>query len=285
MGANHQKEIAGYCEYTEPDFGLITNIGKAHLDGFGSEEGVLKGKTELYAFLAAHNGLVFVSDTNEKLKAKAAQFFSDCEKLIFYGKEENSFTHGKIVSENEFLKIAVSSKKEMVEIKTNLVGNYNFENAMAAICIGAYFGLPMNDIKNAIENYFPTNNRSQKIVSGTNEIILDAYNANPSSMSEALKSFDKIQSENKVAIVGEMMELGSGSEEEHQKIAEQIKAMKLMLRVFVGEGFAFLKDSEGLLYFEEAKKLKEWYTQQNFEHTIQLIKGSRKNKLETIIEK
>ncbi len=284
MGANHQKEIESYCKYTNPEFGLITNIGKAHLEGFGGEEGVLKGKTELYDYLGDGNGKIFISDFNEKLKNKAYGFFRDDHSFIFYGTNPNSLISGTIQPGSEFLNLSITAGNTTVELKTNLVGEYNFENVLAAACIGNYFGISLHEIKDAIESYMPTNNRSQKIRIGNNEIILDAYNANPSSMNEALKAFDKIDSKNKIVILGEMMELGENSKDEHDKITSQVLSMSLQLKVFTGTGFAFLSSNKDILYFENTDALKDWYNKQQFQNTIQLIKGSRKNKLETILE-
>ena len=279
MGANHQREIAGYCVYADPDMGLITNVGKAHLEGFGGEEGVVKGKTELYAHIAAKGGKLFVSSLSDKLVAKANEFVQP-DHIIYYGKREVDFCAGSIIGAGEFLSIKLNSGET---ISTQLVGSYNFENVMAAICIGTYYGISADDIKGAIENYIPTNNRSQKLSIGTNTILLDAYNANPSSMAEALQNFEKLDAANKIIIVGEMMELGEYSEDEHLKIIDKVNHMKLTQRIYVGDGFAMLRGGTGQLFFENTELLKEWYKAQHFENTTQLIKGSRKNALEKIL--
>ena len=279
MGANHQQEIAGYCTYADPDYGLITNIGKAHLEGFGGEEGVIKGKTELYAHIGHRKGKLFVSSDSALLVERASAFVGS-DQIIYYGTGVDDLCSGVVVHDTEFLTILTT---DGTTIRTNLVGQYNFDNAMAAICIGKYFGVPMADIKEALENYLPSNNRSQKVVIGTNTILLDAYNANPSSMTEALKNFAHLEAENKITILGEMMELGDYSHAEHLKIIEIISRMKLTERIFVGDGFHMLKGREGILYFENTELLKDWYQSQHFEHTTQLIKGSRKNGLERII--
>jgi len=280
MGANHQKEIEGYCAYVNPDFGLITNVGKAHLEGFGGEEGVLKGKTELFKFLGSKGGLLFVNDSHAKLLGKALEY-SSLEKIIYYGTNPSSFVSGEISGDGDLLSFIFNDK---TIINTNLVGDYNFENALAAVCIGKYFGVSSSDIKAALEEYVPTNNRSQKIVSGTNTIILDAYNANPSSMEEALRNFDSIKADKKMTIIGQMMELGDFSQEEHKRIAQQVLDMNLWKRVFVGKGFEFLKTDNDTLFFESTIALKEWYKKEVFEHTTQLIKGSRSNGLEVLLK-
>jgi UDP-N-acetylmuramoyl-tripeptide--D-alanyl-D-alanine ligase len=185
MGANHQGEIASYCEYTSPAYGLITNVGLAHVEGFGGFEGVVKGKTELYAYLSKNNGKAFVNAGNQILLNKIAAFKLD--QFITYGTSAGTFCRGFIVNNNEFLALSVAGELGEAMIQTNLVGSYNFENVLAAICIGKYFGVPMDDIKKAVETYVPSNNRSQKLAYGTNTIIMDAYNANPSSMEVALQ--------------------------------------------------------------------------------------------------
>lgn len=283
MGANHQKEIASYCEYVKPDYGLITNVGLAHIEGFGGFEGVVKGKTELYADLAKRGGKVFVCSENDVLLEKVSDFgfrISDLNAVISYGKSASAFCQGKPGNSKEFLSVITEGEA----IRTNLVGEYNFENVMSAVCIGKYFGVETTAIKQAIENYVPSNNRSQKIEWGTNTIILDAYNANPSSMTEALKNFQKIAAVNKVTILGEMMELGEYSGAEHKKIKELTDGMNLQQRVFTGGGFAFLKDEKDVLYFENTIQLKDWFKQQKLENTYLLIKGSRKNELEKILK-
>lgn len=296
MGANHQGEIAGYCEYTKPDYGLITNIGSAHLEGFGGIEGVLKGKTELYRDIASRNGKVFVSSESPVLveswqsaigspqsAVHSPQSTASNVNTIKYGKAADAYCQGEIKTGTEFLTVVT----EGVEIKTNLVGGYNFENVMSAICVGKYFGVELSQIKEAIENYTPTNNRSQKIVQGSTTIILDAYNANPSSMLEAIKNFEKIEAESKVAILGQMMELGEYSRAEHEKIFTASEQLQNTKRVFVGAGFEFvnqLPPTRSVKWFEKTEDLAAWYRQQQFENTAILIKGSRKNELEKILQ-
>jgi len=272
MGANHQGEIAGYCIYADPDFGLITNIGKAHLEGFGGEEGVIKGKTELYAHIGKKKGKLFVSSLSEVLVKKATEYL-EADHIIYYGSGEN-------ISQGEFLTVKTV---DGLIVRTQLVGGYNFENVMAAISIGRYFGIEDASIKEAIESYVPSNNRSQKLSIGSNTILLDAYNANPSSMTEALKNFEKLDAPDKITILGEMMELGTYSYEEHMRIIDMAGRMHLSQRVYVGEGFNMLKGKNDILYFENTEQLKGWYKSQHFENTTQLIKGSRKNALEKIL--
>ncbi|MFM2306132.1 MAG: hypothetical protein RLZZ367_801 [Bacteroidota bacterium] len=284
MGANHQGEIAGYCQYVKPDYGLITNIGRAHLEGFGGPEGVLKGKTELYRDIAARNGKIFLNADNEKLVNNWHPAANNTNTTITYGTGNNVFCRGSIGNSKEFLLIETGG----TTIQTNLVGDYNFENVMSAVCIGVYFNVPVDDIKSAIEAYTPTNNRSQKIMLGSNTIILDAYNANPSSMIEALKNFEKTEAPYKVAIVGQMMELGEYSQSEHEKIIAAVTtaAWQHVQRIFVGKGFEMLKGTTtpNVLWFETTDEVKAWFKQQAFSNTLMLIKGSRKNELEKILK-
>lgn len=288
MGANHQGEIAGYCEYVKPDYGLITNVGKAHLEGFGGFEGVVKGKTELYRDIAARSGKVFINADNTLLASHWLSVAPGIANTITYGKSLEAYCKGATGESTEFLSIVVDD----TTIQTNLVGEYNFENVMSAVCIGKYFEVPLPAIKNAIETYTPTNNRSQKIEWGSNTIILDAYNANPSSMIEALKNFEKYlagdNTKKGIAIIGQMMELGEYAAQEHEKIfaAANTSAWQNIQRVFVGKGFEMVKhlSASNLLWFETTDEVKHWFKQQAFENTLILIKGSRKNELEKILK-
>ncbi|HWB64141.1 MAG TPA: UDP-N-acetylmuramoyl-tripeptide--D-alanyl-D-alanine ligase [Chitinophagales bacterium] len=282
MGANHQLEIASYCQYTAPNYGLITNVGHAHLEGFGGFEGVVKGKTELYQYLAKNNGKVFVNADNPILFAKLLTQITDTNAVISYGTAEGVFCRAEKTDTGGFLSLSVLDNHHSVSISTNLVGAYNFENVLSAICIGKYFGVPMAQIKEAIENYTPANNRSQKLSFGSNIIIADAYNANPSSLNAALKNFEAMQGSHKMVIIGEMMELGEYAAEEHRKIAGQVAAMALQYRVFVGDGFSFLKNNNAVLWFPDSTAVKQWLQQLKPEHFHILIKGSRKNALEKI---
>ena len=280
MGANHQREIAGYCQYASPDYALITNIGKAHLEGFGGIAGVLKGKTELYEYTAGHGGKLFVPSSSEVLMQKAMSY-ADAAHIICYGQQATDYVQGEALLSGEFLSVKLSNG---TVIHTQLVGAYNLDNVLAAVCIGRYFGVEMVAIKAAIESYQPSNNRSQKLIIGTNTILLDAYNANPSSMVEALKNFEQLNTPNKIVILGEMMELGEYATAEHDKVIAQVMEMPLSQRIFVGQGFLKLKGASDVLYFENTDQLKAWYTAQQWEHTTQLIKGSRKNALERILK-
>jgi UDP-N-acetylmuramoyl-tripeptide--D-alanyl-D-alanine ligase len=287
MGANHQGEIASYCEYVQPDFGLITNVGVAHTEGFGGFEGVVKGKTELYRYIIEHNGRIFINGDNEILVntwSKLLEAKDSQANAIAYGQSPSAFCKGKLDSDKEFISVVAEGYK----IQTHLIGGYNFENLMSAICIGKYFGVEKGKIGEAIENYIPTNNRSQKLSFLSNTIILDAYNANPSSMCVALENFEKIEVENKVIILGEMMELGDYSIEEHDKIISMVtdNNWNKVKKVFVGKGFELVRQrsNRDMLWFEKTDEVKSWFKAQQFENCYILIKGSRKNELEKILE-
>ncbi|MCX6198414.1 MAG: UDP-N-acetylmuramoyl-tripeptide--D-alanyl-D-alanine ligase [Bacteroidetes bacterium] len=282
MGANHQGEIASYCEYVKPDYGLITNVGLAHIEGFGGFEGVVKGKTELYKDIALRGGKVFINCDTQLLIDELQITNYPPHDIISYGTNANAFCKGEVGGSKEFLSVLIEGEA----IQANLVGEYNFENVMSAVCVGKYFGVETTQIKEAIENYKPTNNRSQKISLGSNTIFLDAYNANPSSMLEALKNFEKIEAKNKVVVLGQMMELGKYSEEEHQKIVAALSSSRWqkVKKVFVGKEFKFLKTDSSVLWFEKTEEVKDWFKQQQFENSYVLIKGSRKNELEKILK-
>lgn len=276
MGANHQQEIASYCKMALPTYGLINNCGKAHLEGFGGEEGVKKGKGELYDYLRNCDGTIFINNDLEYLIEMA----QGIQKQISYGQHQAQYI-GKIYENNPFLQIAVINKKLETIIHTNLVGNYNFPNVMAAVAIGNTFHIPIEKIKKSIEQYQPDNSRSQLIRQGTNTIILDAYNANPSSMSLAIKNFAFADFLNKVVILGAMMELGKTSIEEHQNIVDILEQFHWNYVVLVGGGFLHTKHQ--YLYFENAIEASKWYHAQNFQHTAILIKGSRSFTMEKVL--
>lgn len=281
MGANHQGEIASYCRYVQPDYGLITNVGLAHIEGFGGFEGVVKGKTELYRHLVNGQGKIFVSADNDILNEQWKNAGFPPERVVTYGTAPNAYCSGHISGSGGFLQVSTCG----VTIHTNLVGQYNFENVMSAVCIGRYLGISPQKIKQAIENYVPSNNRSQKITAGTNTIILDAYNANPSSMSEAIKNFAAMQGgfSQRLLILGEMMELGPYSRAEHEKIAAQAAATGAQ-QVYVGEGFAFMQQQPGVTWLPDVQAAARWWQNHPLQNALVLIKGSRKNRLELVIQ-
>lgn len=279
MGANHQKEIASYCQWALPNFGLINNCGKAHLEGFGGIEGVRKGKGELYDFIADKDGTIFINADYDYL----ANMAINVNKQITYGEFAGEY-RAKIYEHEPFLKVANLGAGTEQLISTNLVGDYNLANIQAAIAVGKYFGVSDNEISDAIGTYTPTNNRSEhKEVKGIN-IILDAYNANPSSMKAALDSFDKMSHANKIVMLGAMMELGDTSAMEHQEILTYAKQKNLKQVIVVGKEFEASANNNGVLYFENATSAKEWFWENVSKEDWVYIKGSRLTAMEKIIE-
>ena len=276
MGANHLQEIAGYCEYTQPTHGLITNIGKAHLEGFGSVENVKKGKGELFEYLNLHNGTAFVNTDDETVLALSSQM----KNIIYYGsKSENA--KGSILKNDPFIEVQVEGEK-LMKIQTNLVGAYNLPNVLAAVCIGRYFKIDDEKIKKAIENYSPSNSRSQLIQQNSNSIILDAYNANPGSMKAAIENFAAIKGNKKILLLGSMMELGTESEKEHAAIISLINNYKWYAVVLVGQHFIQIKNN--YIYFDKAEEARDWLKKENIENAQILIKGSRSMQMEKVLE-
>lgn len=278
MGANHQKEIEGYCVYAQPTHGIITNCGKAHLEGFGGEEGVRKGKGELYDYLRTQAGTIFVCNNYNYL----LDMSKNISNIITYGSKDAD-TIGHVVHSEPFIHVEVSkglSTKTI--ISTQLVGAYNLPNVLAAVAVGKYFKVPDEKIVQAIEVYKPNNSRSQWIERGTNKIILDAYNANPSSMQLAIDNFAQLQAAKKVLLLGGMAELGSESIAEHQHIIQTIQAHSWQQVVLVGGDFKYTKHS--YLFFDTVQQAAEWLAQQAFDHTHFLIKGSRSVSMEKVLD-
>ncbi|MBK7562051.1 MAG: UDP-N-acetylmuramoyl-tripeptide--D-alanyl-D-alanine ligase [Chitinophagaceae bacterium] len=277
MGANHQKEIESYCIYAQPTLGIITNCGKAHLEGFGSLEGVKKGKGELYDYLRKNKGTVFVMWDYEYLREMSQGISS----ILTYG-TDNADMEGRVFKSEPFLEVAITKGVDTGIIKTKLVGDYNLPNVLAAVAVGSYFKIPGLAIKNALENYIPSNSRSQLVEQGSNKIILDAYNANPSSMKLAIENFSRLPANNKVLMLGAMAELGKESVDEHKALVNLIKQSPWKAVVLVGGDF--LNFQHPFISFIHATQAREWLQQQQFENTHILIKGSRSIQMEKIIE-
>ena len=277
MGANHQKEIEGYCEYTMPTHGVITNCGKAHLEGFGGEEGVRKGKGELYHYLRLHDGTAFVMREYDYLQ----EMSKGIPNIITYG-TSNADVTGIIKTSSELLEVSITAGTEINFIKTNLVGGYNLPNVVLAVAIGKYFKVPDEKIKRALENYQPSNSRSQLIKKDSNKIILDAYNANPSSMKAAIENFAKMHGADKVLMLGGMMELGSESLQEHQNLIDLINKYNWKAVVLVGGDFN--KVTHSFPFFDNSSQAAAWYKNQNFKNSNILIKGSRSTAMEKVLE-
>jgi UDP-N-acetylmuramoyl-tripeptide--D-alanyl-D-alanine ligase len=276
MGANHQKEIESYCRIALPTHGLITNCGKAHLEGFGSEEGVRKGKGELFDFLRANNGTAFIMQDYAYLR----QMSEEIPSVIRYG-TNGADIEGLVEQREPYLTVKMKKGLKGI-IKTRLVGDYNLPNILAAVTIGKHFGVADEKITSAIENYVPSNSRSQLIEKGTNKIILDAYNANPSSMILAIENFARTNPEKKVLLLGAMAELGSGSLQEHEEIIALIKKYPWKAVALVGGDFCKLKHPYHS--FENAGEAKRWLKEKKFEHTGFLLKGSRSIQMEKVFE-
>ena len=276
MGANHLKEIESYCSYTLPTHGMITNCGKAHLEGFGSEEGVRKGKGELFDYLRAHQGTVFLMQDFDYL-VKMTQGISN---IIGYGKEHGQI-QGDAIDHNGMLTVQIKKGIEIDSIQTHLVGNYNLPNVLAAVAIGHHFKVPNDKIKMAIENYIPSNSRSQLLNWNNNEVILDAYNANPSSMKLAVDNFSKMNKQNKMVCLGGMRELGADTLMEHQMLIDQLKETNWKQVMLVGSEFK--PCNHNFLYFDTVLEAKAWLQAQELKGYTLLIKGSRGIQMEQLI--
>lgn len=278
MGANHQKEIAGYCTYTLPTHGLINNVGKAHLEGFGGIEGVKKGKGELFDYIRESDGTIFINTDLDYL----GEMSKGIRHKISYG-TANAETTGTLISSAPFLVVEIRAQGENKSIfRTNLVGDYNLPNVLAAVCVGKHFNVPFETIKTAIENYQPSNSRSQLVENGSNKIILDAYNANPSSMKLAIENLAKLDAAKKVLLLGGMAELGEESLAEHKAIVELIDQYQWENVVLVGGDYSKL--NHPYLNFSNSEQARDWYRKQGFTDTHILIKGSRSMKMEEILK-
>jgi UDP-N-acetylmuramoyl-tripeptide--D-alanyl-D-alanine ligase len=273
MGANHIGEIEFLCKIAEPNFGLITNIGTAHIEGFGSVEGVRKTKNELYQFIQMNKGKLFVNNEDTTL----TELSKDINKYT-YGNSDADCS-GELKQSTPLVQLEWNNKT----IAANLYGSYNYQNILAAICIGNYFEITSEDIKDAIEEYYPTNNRSQIIESNTNTIFLDAYNANPTSMNAAIETFAENTSKNKLMILGDMLELGSISAAEHQKMVTKVEALEINT-LFIGKEFNSIATKFNFTYLENVTQAINWLKDASLTHYQILIKGSRGIRLEDAAE-
>ena len=287
MGANHPGEIKTLVEIVLPDFGIITNVGKAHLLGFGSFEGVIRTKGELYDFLREIQGTAFINNDNPHLAGISKNL-----KLVKYGQQEadDLLVKGKLVECNPFLKFTWEplasnlSPQTSSIVQTHLIGSYNLDNALAAACIGTYFEVPASDISDALAEYTPSNNRSQLTITEDNKLVVDAYNANPTSMRAALDNFRLIQAEHKMCILGQMGELGEVSEEEHQKVIDLIGEGGFEQVWLVGENFAKTHHPADYRLFANVEEVKAAIATQKPKGFLILIKGSNSNKLVQTVE-
>ena len=284
MGANHQGEINDLCHIAEPTHGLITNIGKAHLEGFGGVEGIKMGKSELFKYLK--DGCIFLNQMDETLVSLSL----DNKKKIIYTLSDqpdpnNALYEIENLPTQEFLRVAfLSENGDYLSAQTHLTGNYNLGNIMSAIAVGKYFKVPGDKIKVALENYVPSQNRSQYISYKGGKIILDAYNANPSSMEAALNNLFSIPHLNKIAILGDMFELGDEAPFEHKKIADFADNPSLSRVILIGKNFEQIASEKKWVHFNTAKEAKNYFDSLPFSTSLLLVKGSRGMKLETLVE-
>lgn len=294
MGASHPGDISELVSICLPNYGIITNVGKAHLLGFGSFEGVKKAKGELYDYIQRTADKAFINADNQIL-CKMAEERPDLQ-LIPYGL---NFQGAEIMTADglhPYLRIAL--KKEGTVINTHLIGSYNADNVMAAIAVGQYFGISLPEAVSAIEAYIPANSRSQMVRSGRNTLIIDAYNANPSSMEAAINNFGAMEAEHKIFMLGDMLELGRDSAEEHVKVLEKVKSQNADAAYFVGDEFKKAsvisdgkeesEDNKGqkpeIKYFSTSKELSEYLSKHEIKNSTILIKGSRGTRMETVLE-
>ncbi|MBT8236029.1 MAG: UDP-N-acetylmuramoyl-tripeptide--D-alanyl-D-alanine ligase [Bacteroidia bacterium] len=274
MGANHLGEIAFLCTLAEPDFGYITNFGKAHLEGFGSEAGVIKGKSELYDYLLGNNRHVFLNADDPIQKEKLGAYI----KKFGYSTKDQQYFHIKWLGADPYVRL----EAEGLEIRTQLIGQYNFLNAAAAVLLGKYFNVPISQIKTALEAYVPTNNRSQVVTRNGLTILLDAYNANPTSMKAALENLGRQSKKPTIAILGDMFELGEAAAREHQEVAESIDDLGIDEAYLIGVNFNGIQTDHW--QFESFEEFREHLDGDPIKMGTVLIKGSRGMALERVVE-
>lgn len=279
MGANHQGEIKTLVEIALPDYGIITNVGKAHLLGFGSFAGVIRTKGELYDFLRLDNGTAFINNDNPHLRGISAGL-----RLIRYGQTdaEGLLVKGELIECNPTLKFRwtpVPSPFSPMEVQTKLIGNYNLDNALAAACIGTLFAVPSTDISDALADYTPTNSRSQLTITASNRLVVDAYNANPTSMEAALSNFHLMQADHKMCILGDMGELGETSAEEHQKVIALLQKYHFENVWLIGKEFAKTDHPDNFEMLPNAEAAKQRIATDKPQGYTILIKGSNSTKL------
>ncbi len=283
MGANHQKEIEFLCSIAQPSHGLITNVGKAHLEGFGGYEGVKKGKGELYAFLVASKGVIFINRDNAEL----LQMLQDRNgnEAVTYGTSHEAELQGRIIASQPYLSMAWQVKNdEEHPVESRLTGGYNIENLLAAIAIGHYFGLSAAEINAGITAYTPRNNRSQLQQTEHNLLICDYYNANPGSMAVALDNLATMPAENKVIVLGDMFELGEDSPAEHLAVLRRASKVAAARRIYVGTAFcAFRDEFPGDEFYPTTPLALAALADRRITGSTVLVKGSRGMKLETLL--
>jgi len=281
MGANHQKEIELLCSIAQPTHGLISNVGMAHLEGFGGFEGVKKGKAELYAYLSANDGYVFVNAANPDLMEMVSK--SGVKKIIHYNVTEPKAVHGILKHSDPLIEFEWTFEDNNYPAKANLTGTYNFENILAAISIGCFFKLSPQEINKGLIDYFPTNNRSQLTKTDHNTVICDFYNANPSSMAAAITNLNSLSAAKKVAILGDMFELGPESNKQHQQIIELALKNGIGSLLFIGHHFYEVKGQNPAHFFETPTQAADFIKAQDWNDALILLKGSRGMALEQLL--
>ena len=275
MGANHRFEIEQLCAIAQPDYGFITNIGKAHLEGFGGEIGVARGKTELYYYLYKNNGKAFINMNEEK-----TMYYSRHLECIYFSSAENEYRIASPISFSPKTEFELSGIKHI----SVLSGEYNFNNILAAIAMGNYFGIDAEKTGEAIASYIPGNMRHQWVDWNSNKVLLDAYNANPDSMYHALKNFDELESKHTIVVLGDMFELGNDAKDEHQVIINAIGDYDFEQALVCGEFFSAATALNSVKVFKTFDELKDYFDKQNFKEKTILIKGSRGMKMERLID-
>jgi UDP-N-acetylmuramoyl-tripeptide--D-alanyl-D-alanine ligase len=281
MGANHQKEIEMLCQICLPTHGLITNVGKAHLEGFGGFEGVKKGKGELYDYLETSGGITFLNQDNEHLiKMASARKLKD---IITYGTSNSNDISGELLQNNLFLEVNWFFKNEKHNVKSQMTGIYNFENILVAVAIGKHFGLSAEEINKGIATYSPQNNRSQIIKTEKNTIIGDYYNANPSSMLVAIENIAKLDADKKVLILGDMFELGEEATTEHEMIIQKVLSYHFYQVIFIGDEFLKLNELSKAEFFKTTDEAVIFLQKNPISNALVLLKGSRSMHLEGLM--
>lgn len=281
MGANHQKEIEFLCSIAQPTHGLITNIGMAHLDGFGGFEGVKKGKAELFDYLKKHQGITFANRNSTYIIEMIEK--AGLQKVIYYGTDASNTISGKLIKSDPFIDLSWTSGADSFKTEVHLTGTYNFENILAAICIGHFFEVSPIDINTGLSHYQPNNNRSQITKTATNTVICDFYNANPSSMAAALNNIESLSSNHKTVIIGDMFELGEESFAQHQFIIQQAEKLHIDTLIFIGKHFQGAKQDYKGHFFTTPADAREFITKHPINNSLVLLKGSRGMALEQLL--
>lgn len=281
MGANHKKEIEFLCSIAQPTHGLITNIGHAHLEGFGGFEGVKIGKAELYKWLATSKGYTFIYKDNTILMEIIQN--TGLHEVVFYGTDPMNPISGNLEKSDPYLVISWSKAGKQYQTKTNLTGGYNFENILGAISIADFFGVSPAEINQGLMTYQPNNNRSQLTQTAQNQVICDFYNANPSSMEAALKNLAALTAEKKVAIIGDMFEMGTASAEQHERIAALATSLDNIDVIFIGKDFGAYQDKYNGRFFSSPSEAQQYLRNNPISASLVLLKGSRGMALEQML--